>query len=60
MIQKVRRAQHRPISPHGNHQVDVRQVLPIQLDAIDARIGDVVGLEDRQEAFDALLVGMVA
>ena len=48
MIQKMRRTQHGPIPAHGNHQVHIGQMLPVQFDTIDARVFDVILTQDRE------------
>ena len=60
MIQKMRRTQHSPISPHGNHQIDIGQMLSIQFDTINTGKRNVVVAENGEEGFDTGFVGVVA
>ena len=59
VIQKVGRTQHRPISTDCHDQIDIRQVLAIEFDPIDAGKVDLMVSKNAQQVIDTLLVSLV-
>lgn len=56
MVQKMRRTQQRTISANRNDQINFRQVLTIQFDAIDATKVDIVMAQHIEQIRDTLFV----
>ena len=59
MIQKVRRRQNGTVATDSDHQINIGQVLPIQLDAIDAGKVHPMLSQDAEELVHAGFVRLV-